>query len=70
MKMRPDAFGTAENESERAKHENGTPHSAPLKMIPGAQNMKTGPDAFGTAKNESGSAKHDNGTRRTHHRQK
>jgi hypothetical protein len=24
MKMRPDAFGTAENESGRAKHENGS----------------------------------------------
>jgi hypothetical protein len=70
MKMEPDAFGTAENESGGAKHENGTPHSAPAKTIPGAQNMKTGPDAFGTAENESGSVKHDNGTRRTHHRHK
>jgi hypothetical protein len=90
MKTGPDAIGTTENESERAKRENGTRRtrhhrkrvqerktekrdlttSVPLKMSPGAQNMKTGPDAHGNAENESGSAKRENGTRRSQHRRK
>jgi hypothetical protein len=32
----------------------------PLKMSPGAQNVKTGPDALGTAENMFGSEKHEN----------
>jgi hypothetical protein len=42
--------------------------SVPLKMSPGAQNMKTGPDVLDTAENESGSAKLENGTRRPRYR--
>jgi hypothetical protein len=70
MKTGPDAIGTAENESGRAKHENGTRRPRAPKMSPGAQNMKTGPDALGTAKNESGNAKHENGTQRPRYRRK
>jgi hypothetical protein len=50
MKTGPDAIGTAEKESGRAKHENGT------------QNIKKGADALGSAENESGRAKDENGT--------
>jgi hypothetical protein len=83
MKTGPDALGTAENESERAKHENGTRHpryrgkrlweptpSIPLKISSSAQNMKTGPDALRTAKNESHRAKHEDGTGRPRDRRK
>jgi hypothetical protein len=71
MKTGPDALGTAENESGRAKQENGyaTPPVTP-KTSPGAQNKKTTPDAFCTAENESRSAKHENGTRRHRYRRK
>jgi hypothetical protein len=59
MKTGPDAIGTSENESGRAKHENGTPTpSVPSKTIPGARNMKMGPDALGTAGNEFKLPKH------------
>jgi hypothetical protein len=34
--------------------------SIPLKMSPGAQNVKTGLDALGTAENESRRVKHEN----------
>jgi hypothetical protein len=45
-------------------------HLTPLKMSPGAENMKTGPDALGIAGNESGHAKHANGTRHPRYRGK
>jgi hypothetical protein len=71
MKTRADALGTAENESERVKREDGTqqqrwrktgkrnptPSVSPKTRL-GAQNMKTGPDALGTAEKESGRTKH------------
>jgi hypothetical protein len=51
MKTRHDALSTAENESGRAKLENGTRRPwYRRKMSPGAQNMKTGHDAQSTAK--------------------
>jgi hypothetical protein len=50
MKTRPDALGTAENESWARKtwKRDPTP-SVPPQTSPGPQNMKTGPDALGTA---------------------
>jgi hypothetical protein len=68
MKMGPDALGTEENESESAKHENGTLITA--KKCSGAQVMTRGPDALGTAENESESAKREKGTRHPRYRQK
>jgi hypothetical protein len=45
--------------------------SAPPKMSPGAQNLKTTPDALGTVENKFARAKRENGTRRTrHHRER
>jgi hypothetical protein len=71
MKLGPDALGTAENESRRAKHENGSPTpTVPSKMSPGAQNMETGPDALSTSEHESGRSKYENGTRRPRYRRK
>jgi hypothetical protein len=54
MKTRVDALGTAENESRRTKHENGTrrPWYGPKSGL-GAENKKTLWDALGTAENES-----------------
>jgi D-alanyl-D-alanine dipeptidase len=48
MKMRPDALATVENESERAKHENGSGVHITAENESGAQNMKFGPNALGT----------------------
>jgi hypothetical protein len=71
MKTGPDALGTAENDSGRAKHENRTRRPRYReKTSPGAKNMKTGPDALGTAENESGRVKHESGTRRPRYRRK
>jgi hypothetical protein len=65
MKIGPDYLGTAENESESAKHKKREPTpSVPPKTSPRAQNMKKGPDALGTVENEFGRAKHVNGTQR------
>jgi hypothetical protein len=69
MKTGPDALNTSENDSELAKHENGTRRPAvPPKTSPGALNIKMGPDALGTDENESGQVKHENGTRRPRYR--
>jgi hypothetical protein len=73
MKTGPDALGTAENESGRARHENenrrpryrrkrDSTHLVPPKTSTGVQNMKTGHDALGAAENESVRAKNENGT--------
>jgi hypothetical protein len=70
MKTGPDAPGTAEKESGRAKHENGTTPSEPPKTSPRARNMKKGPDALSTVENESGGAKRENETRRPRYRRK
>jgi hypothetical protein len=69
--MGPDALGTAENESERAIHENGSrcPRHR-QKPVMAREKMKTGPDALDTAENESGRAKHENGTRHPQYRRK
>jgi hypothetical protein len=59
----PVALGTGENESNRAKLENGT--RSPryrTKRVRERKNKKTGPEALGIAENESGSAKHEKGT--------
>jgi hypothetical protein len=64
MKKGPDALGTVENESGRAKIEKGTSPLVLPKMSPRVQNMKTRLDTLGTVENESGSAKHENGTGR------
>jgi hypothetical protein len=83
MKMGPDALGTAENESGRAKYENGTRRTRyhrkrvrgykTWKRDPtptGAQNMITGLEPLCTAENDSGRAKYENGTRRPRYRRK
>jgi hypothetical protein len=84
MKPAPDTLISAENESRRTKHENGTrrlPYRRkrvrerktlkrnPTPYVP-PKNMKKGSDAHGTAENESGSAKHANMTQHPRYRQK
>jgi hypothetical protein len=50
MKTRHDSLGTAENYSERAKHEKQVPTpSITPKMTPAAQNMNMGTNALRTA---------------------
>jgi hypothetical protein len=64
MKTGPDDLGTTGNESESAKHENGTRRpqyrrkrdQSPLilsKRSTWAQNLKTSPDTLGIAGNDS-----------------
>jgi hypothetical protein len=62
MKMRLDARGTTEDESEARKTRKRDPtYSTSPKMSPGAQNMKTEPDDLVTAENESKWANHEYG---------
>jgi hypothetical protein len=71
MKMGPDALGTAEIESGRAKHENKTPRPRYRgKRVRERKKKKTVPDALGTAENESERGKHENGTRSWFHRKR
>jgi hypothetical protein len=53
MKTGPNALGTAENDSGRVKHENGT--RRPRYRRKHVRYRKMGPDAHGTAENEFGS---------------
>jgi hypothetical protein len=65
MKTGPDALRTAETSpgAQKTRKPDRTP-PVPLKVSPGAQNMKTVHDALGTAENDYGCAKHENWTRR------
>jgi hypothetical protein len=70
MKMGPDALGTAEKESGRTNHENGTRRPPTDENESGSAKNEIGTDAFCTVENESGSTKHKNGTQRTRYRRK
>jgi hypothetical protein len=61
MKSRPDAFGTAENEFGKVKHEKATRRPRyRQKRVQERTKHENSTDALGTAENESGSAKHEN----------
>jgi hypothetical protein len=61
MKTGPEALGTAENEYENAKHENGTDTLEPPKMSPRAKH-ENGTRRPPHRRKLSESVKHENGT--------